>query len=543
MENKKKKLYVWLPLMLAVAFLGGVISQKILHADLARSDAEKKFSNILNMIRDQYVDPVDIDSLIEATIPGLLANLDPHSVYIPAEDLQGVNDELNGSFSGVGIQFTIVSDTLYVNEVVPDGPSEKAGVLNGDRIIKVDGNNVSGVKMSTDDIMKRLKGPKGTPVNITIDRPYVAEPVEVTVYRDDIPVQSVDAWYMATPTIGYIRVNKFGATTYQEFYQAMAELYFQGADDYIIDLRENGGGYMEMAVLMVNEFLDGGFDIVSTKGRNMNEDEVLKSDGFGNFTNSRVVVLIDEFSASASEIFAGAIQDNDRGIVVGRRSFGKGLVQRQIDLPDRSAIRLTIARYFTPSGRCIQKDYADAKSYETEILERYYSGEAFVEDSVHLENLPKFTTLTGRTVYGGGGIMPDVFVPNDTTGVTPYYTKVANAQIVQPFVRDFVESRKSTLSKAANLEELNKLLPTDLELLREFVEYAYKKAGINKQWAYINKSSDLIINQIKALIARNILGFNSFIEEYNKGDKTVLKAIEQIESGAADFPVSPPVTN
>lgn len=535
--NNRRKLYILVPVILAVTFLAGIFCQQLLHSHISETEKEKKFGNVLNMIRDQYVDKVDIDSLLEATIPGLLTNLDPHSVYIPAEELQAYNDELEGSFSGVGIQFSVVSDTICVNEVIPDGPSEKVGIMAGDQIIKIDGKEVAGKGISNDDIMKMLKGKKGTAVEVTVKRRYTSKPLQFKITRDDIPVKSVDSYYMASPTIGYVRINKFGRTTYKEFVEALNKLKAKGAKDYIIDLRDNGGGYMEMAVLMINEFFGPGKEIVYTKGRNTGEDENILSDGTGKFSKNRVVVLLDEFSASASEIFAGAIQDNDRGLIIGRRSFGKGLVQRQIDLPDGSAIRLTIARYYTPSGRCIQKDYSDAVSYETDIIDRYNRGEAFIEDSIHLENLPKFKTSTGRIVYGGGGIMPDIFVPNDTTGYTPYFTRVSNAQIIQPYVRNYVERNYSTLSKAKNLNQLNSVLPSDSEIINDFVEYAYTNAGINRQWAYINKSADLIVNQIKALIARDVLGFAAFIEELNKGDKTVQTAIQELNNGNANFPI------
>ena len=539
MNKKEKRLYIWLPFMLAAAFVLGFVFQRLLHSSMGRTDAEKKFDNVLNIINDQYVDHVDIDSLLEVTFPALLNSLDPHSVYIAAEELQAVNDELEGSFSGVGIQFTLISDTVYINEVVPGGPSEKAGLSAGDRLLTVDGENVAGVGISNEEIMKKLKGEKNTKVELTVKRRYTKKPLTFSVVRDDIPVQSVDAYYMATPEIGYIRVNKFGRTTYDEFRMALDDLSEQGAEDFIIDLRDNGGGYMEMAILMANEFFGPGNSIVETKGRHKSQNERVRSDGYGNYPDSRVVVLLDEFSASASEIFAGAIQDNDRGLIVGRRSFGKGLVQRQIDLPDGSAIRLTIARYYTPSGRCIQKDYSNSEQYENDIIARYERGEAFVADSIHLENLEKFTTINGRTVYGGGGIMPDIFVPNDTTGFTPYYNRVVNAAILQPFARDYVDKNYSTLQRAGNLDQLNRMLPSDYELLSEFVDYAYRTAGINRQWAYINKSSSLLLGQIRALIARHVLGFEAFIEELNKEDKNVLKAIEELESGRADFPILP----
>ncbi|MDE5923661.1 MAG: S41 family peptidase, partial [Muribaculum sp.] len=375
------------------------------------------------------VDEVSVDSLIEQSLPDLIANLDPHSHYIPAKDLKAVNDELEGSFSGIGISFTMFTDTITVNEVIPGGPSEKAGILPGDRIVTINDSIVAGMGIAQTDIVKRLRGMKGSVVKLGIRRSTSKKPLTFEVTRGDIPLNSVDAAYMISPETGYIKVNKFGRTTYDEFLTALARLTAAGAGNFIVDLRGNGGGFLEMAIMMANEFLPVGSPIVEPRGRHESENSAIASDGNGSFQNAGLVVLLDEYSASASEIFAGAMQDNDRALIVGRRSFGKGLVQRQITLPDSSAVRLTVQRYYTPSGRCIQKDYrlGERGAYEKDITNRYEHGEFFASDSIHLNKELEYLTIGGRKVYGGGGIMPDVFVPNDTVGISSYYINVLNA--------------------------------------------------------------------------------------------------------------------
>lgn len=529
--------YYWTPLLAAIAFIGGILCNNLLKTDSGRSTTEKKFQNILNLIQNEYVDVIDVDSLLEETIPGLFSNLDPHSVYISAADIKAVNEELDGSFSGVGIQFALNRDTIAVIEAISGGPAEIVGIKAGDRIIAVDGENVAGTGISNEGVMAMLKGEKGSIVRLSIKRAGAKKALEFDVTRGDIPVTSIDAAYMVTPEIGYVRVNKFGKTTYDEFWQSLNDLNHNGAKDFIIDLRGNTGGFMEMAILMVNELLPAGTQIVYTIGRNAQDDTHVISDGTGAFKNSRVAVLIDEYSASSSEIFAGAIQDNDRGLIIGRRSFGKGLVQRQIDLPDNSAIRLTVARYYTPSGRCIQKDYSDGAAYENDIYERYNHGEAFDIDSVRQNTDLQFTTLHGRTVYGGGGIMPDIFVPNDTIGFTGYFINVANAGLLQRYTLEFADMNRSNLNNADSVDDILRLLPSDDTLLRSFVSFAASN-GIPARWYYINISRNLIINQLKALIARDILGIGAYYEIINRSDPTVKKAIEKLTDGDADFPIT-----
>lgn len=535
--NRLTKGYIWIPLVAAMAFVGGILAGTLLHHQGGRSDGEKKLSNLLNLIGNEYVDVVDTDSLIEKSLPHLLSSLDPHSVYIPAQDLQMVNEELDGSFSGVGVHFTINNDTINVLEATSGGPAERVGIKAGDRIIAVNGENVAGTGITNEEVFKLLRGERGSNVKLTVKRNNTPAPIDFEVTRGDISVTSIDADYIVADSIGYIRVNKFGRTTYDEFFQALFALRDAGAKDYIVDLRGNTGGLLETSVLMANEFLPRGQKIVETKGRRAQENSTVISDGYGAFKDSRITVLIDETSASSSEIFAGAIQDNDRGLIIGRRSFGKGLVQNQIDLPDGSAVRLTVARYYTPSGRCIQKDYSDAESYENDLIDRYSRGEAFEADSIKFDDTKQFVTMHGRKVYGGGGITPDIFVPNDTTGITKYYINVFNQGLLQKFALEYVDNNRPKLEEAFDVNELMSMLPGDLQLIQQFVKFT-KENGVNTQWSYINISAPLIVNQLKALIARDILGLSAYYEITNLMDTTVMSAIEQLRAGKADFPIT-----
>ena len=537
-----KKISVWVPLIVALTFILGFMAGDMVNRESGPTPAQKKFQTILNLIRNEYVDEVDLDSLLERTLPGLLTNLDPHSAYIPASDLQAVNDDLEGSFSGIGIQFMIDNDTIKVIEVIPGGPAEKVGVLPGDRIVKVDGEDVAGVGITNEQVLSKLRGEKGTQVKLAMRRNNSKKLLKYDLTRGDIPVNTIDAAYIASPGIGYVKVNKFGRTTYDEFFQSLSELQRQGAQDFIIDLRGNTGGYMEMAYMMANEFLDQGQIIVSTKGRDINTASIIPADGTGSFRESQIVLLLDEFSASSSEILAGAIQDNDRGLIIGRRSFGKGLIQRQSVLPDSSAIRLTIGRYYTPSGRSIQKDYSNLSVYKHDIMDRYKRGEMFSADSIKLDSKNEYYTLHGRKVYGGGGIMPDIFIPNDTSGITSYYINVANAGLLQRFAFDYVDDNREVISEAKDIEQLLKLLPSDDTLLRQFVLFASRN-GIPARWYYINISHDLIVNQLKALIARDALGYGAYYEISNQADVNVQRAVEELLNGNAAFPILPSTKN
>lgn len=517
-------------------FIGRYITRRTLSAE------EEKLRTILGIIKTDYVDRIDVDSLIEQSLPDLLASLDPHSAYIPASELTAVNEDLEGSFSGVGVSLQILNGMVNVLEVISGGPAEKVGILQGDRIIKADGISLTGPEMTSDSVFKTLRGKKGTKVALDIVRRTSKKPLKFDVIRGDIPVNSVDCSYMIGEGIGYLRVSKFARNTYNEFFNALEELKAKGARKFVVDLRGNSGGFMDQAIYMANEFLPAGKLIVYTKGRRPENETMAVSDGTGNFKNAELTVLMNEYSASASEIFAGAIQDNDRGLVIGRRSFGKGLVQNQTELPDSSAMRLTVARYYTPSGRSIQKEYKRGRDgrYEMDIVDRYSHGEFYNVDSVKLDKKNVFLTGNGRKVYGGGGIMPDIFVPEDTTGVTSYYINVANNGLIQKFAYNVADRYRQMLDGVRTTERLLKVLPRDNTLLENFVKFAASN-GVPARWYYINQSRSLLLSQIKAMIARDVLGYNSFIELLNRDDVTVEKAVELLRDGKspANIPAGP----
>lgn len=530
MSNKVLKcIKVAVPLLFGVGIALGVLIGKFVF-DRKPASYQEKLEEILGMIENEYVDDIDVDSLMDQLYPKLISLLDPHSAYIPASELQAVNDDLEASFSGVGVSFQVIGDTVTVIEVVPGGPSEKVGILAGDRILKADSVDLTGKNATTENVFKHLRGKEGTTVNLTIKRSSSKKPLKYSVVRGAVPVNSVDSYYMIGDKIGYVKVSKFARETYNEFVTALRELQFKGARKYIVDLRGNSGGYMDQAILMVNEFLPEGKLIVQAKGKRPDSESVTAADGSGSFTDSELVVLTDEYSASASEIFAGAIQDNDRGLVIGRRTFGKGLVQNQTMLPDSSAVRLTIARYYTPSGRCIQKEYAlgDIAKYEEDILSRYNHGEFYSSDSIKLDKSKMFVTTTGRKVYGGGGIMPDIFVPEDTTGITSYYIAVSNAGLIQKYAYKVADNYRSVLSQAKSVEQIRKSLPRDITLLQGFVQYASAN-GVPARWYYIRKSQDLLLSQLKAVIVRDVLGYSPFIEMLNENDPTVDRAVRALE--------------
>lgn len=538
MNNRLKNPVIWIPLLVAASFVGGMFAMKGLYGSDGRDDARRKFATVLGIIDNEYVDDVDIDSLLEATYPDLLAGLDPHSVYIPAEDLEAVNSELEGSFSGIGISFNMLNDTVNVLEVISGGPSQKVGLMAGDRIVTIDDSVASGRKWTNERVMSTLRGEEGSTVRLGVKRGTAPKLLEFEVTRGPIPVTSVDAAYLIDPETGFIRINKFGSNTYDEFFSSIVNLRSKGAKRYILDLRGNTGGYMEMAIMMANEFLPAHRLIVSTKGRSADSESRAVSDGNGTFADEEVVVLLDEFSASASEILAGALQDQDRGLVVGRRSFGKGLVQRQMGLPDGSAVRLTIARYYTPSGRCIQKVYrrGEGAEYENDLVERFNRGEAYSADSIHMDENLIFSTLSGRKVYGGGGIMPDIFVPNDTAAITSYYLNVLNAGLLQRFAFQWADSHRASLSKAPDTPSLLRQLPDDDALLQEIAAFAAAN-GVPARWYYINISRPLLVNDLKALIARDILGASAYYEVANASDPTVQRALQALRDGEAHTPV------
>lgn len=540
MNPNFKRAGVWIPVIIAITFCAGLWIGSRLFGGVQEDDVFAKVNRIMHYVSAEYVDDVNIDSLIEQSIPDMMAKLDPHSSYISASDFQSVNDELEGSFSGIGISFNMLTDTITVLEVISGGPSEKVGLMPGDRIITINDSLVAGQKWSNERVIKNLRGPRDSKVKLGIKRVTSPDLLTYEVTRGDIPMTSIDASYMLDDQTGYVKVNKFGRTTYAEFLNSLVDLRGKGAERFVLDLRGNGGGFMEMAILMANEFLPAGSPIVSTHGRIPSAESSTYADGTGAFQQAEVVILLDEFSASASEILAGAIQDNDRGLIVGRRSFGKGLVQRQIELPDSSAIRLTTARYYTPSGRCIQKTYTPGKleSYGLEIADRYNHGEGFSADSVHLDKSQTYYTIGGRTVYGGGGIMPDVYVPNDTSGISTYYINVANAGLLQKYAFNYADRHRAELKKASGVKELMSMLPSDDVILQDFASFAQRTENIPPRWYYINLSRNLIVSQLKALIARDALGTSAFYEVINGSDNSVRRAMEEFRNGTVHIPVT-----
>ncbi len=538
MNQKSTRQPIWLPLAIAVAVVVGIFIGSRFTANKPVAENDRKLNAILNLIAQDYVDTTNLKDLIELSIPEILSNLDPHTSYFSAEDLKASTDDLNGSFSGIGVSFVMVNDTIGVVEVIPGGPSEKVGLMAGDKIVLIDDSVATGPKMTTGEVMKRLRGDKGSKVKLGIKRQSSKKILTFTVTRGDIPVNTVDAYYMIDKNTGYIKINQFGRHTYDEFITAMASLDNEGAKRYMIDLRGNGGGFMEMAVLMANEFLPANQPIVFTKGRYKRDDSEVWSDGNGSFQDAEVAVLIDEFSASASEIFAGAMQDNDRGLIVGCRSFGKGLVQKEFVLPDSSAIRLTTARYYTPSGRCIQKDYKEGMlNYEKELIDRYMNGELYSRDSMKIDKAQVFTTMNGRTVYGGGGIVPDIFVARDTSGITNYYIEVVNAGLLQRFAFNYCNNNRAALNKLEDYNQFLRTAPSDEALTKDFADFAAAN-GIAPRWYYINQSRDVIVTNLKALIARDIYGSQAFYPILNRNDKTVQAALKALNKHKAAFPIT-----
>ena len=496
--------------------------------------SSNKLNALLRIIDDQYVDTVNMGELVEEAMPQILSELDPHSSYIPAKDLEAVNADLKGSLSGIGIQFTIQNDTIHVNSVIQGGPSEKVGLMAGDRIVEVDDSAFVGKIVTNSEAMKRLKGEKGSKVKLGVYRPGEKDLLHFTVIRGNIPVKSIDAAYMINKKVGYIKVNKFGETTYPELLIALAKLNQKNCEGLIVDLRGNTGGYMAAAIQMVNEFLPNNRLIVYTQGRKSPREDY-NSNGTGSNQKMPLVVLVDEGSASASEIFAGAIQDNDRGTIVGRRSFGKGLVQQPIEFSDGSAIRLTIARYYTPSGRCIQKPYEKGKEseYELDLLTRYEHGEFFSADSIKQDETEVYHTRLGRPVYGGGGIMPDIFVPQDTTGMTSYFRMAANRGLIIRYTFDYTDQNRSTLQKYDTPEKMEAYLKGQ-NLLNKFAAWAEKK-GLKRRNNLMMKSRRLFEMSLYGNIIYNMLGMEAYVEYLNESDKTVLKAVEILEKGES-FP-------
>lgn len=489
-----------------------------------------KVGDLLHIVDEMYVDSVNVDDMVEQVMPQVLKELDPHSMYIPAKDLEDTNAELKGSFSGIGVQFTIQSDTVHINSVIKGGPSEKVGLMAGDRIISVDDSAYVGKVVTNEETMRRLKGPKGTQVKLGIHRQGEKEPLSFTIIRGDIPIKSVDAAYMITPTLGYVRINKFGETTYPELLIALASFGQHDCQGIIVDLRGNTGGYMAAAIQMVNEFLPKNRLIVYTEGRNSPREEY-RSNGRGNVQQMPIIVLVDEISASASEIFAGAIQDNDRGTIIGRRTFGKGLVQQPFEFRDGSAMRLTVARYYTPAGRCIQKPYTKGKDkeYDMDLVTRYEHGEFFSQDSIHQDETSIFRTSIGRPVYGGGGIMPDIFVPQDTSDYTSYYKMAAMRGLLVKFAFDYTDHNRPRMMDFTDAQTLEKYLKRQ-GLLEQFARYANER-GLKRRNNMLYRSRALFEESLYGNIIYNMLGMEEYLKYLNATDPAVLRAVEVLERG------------
>lgn len=542
MSSNKNKL---IPFLMAICLVAGILIGTFYTNHFSGNKlgiintSSNKLNALLHIIDEQYVDTVNMFNLVEEAMPQILAELDPHSSYIPAKDLEAVNSDLKGSFSGIGVQFTIQDDTIHINSVIPGGPSEKVGLLAGDRIVEVDDSSFVGKIVTNEEAMRRLKGEKGSKVKLGIYRPGEKDILHFTIVRGNIPVKSIDAAYMVNDKFGYVKVNKFGETTYPELLVALAKLAQANCKGMIIDLRGNTGGYMAAAIQMVNEFLPNNKLIVYTEGRK-SPRENYTSNGTGSSQTMPLIVLMDEGSASASEIFAGAIQDNDRGTIIGRRSFGKGLVQQPIEFSDGSAIRLTIARYYTPSGRCIQKPYEKGNDaeYEMDIITRYEHGEFFSADSIKQNIKEIYHTGLGRTVYGGGGIMPDIFVPQDTTGMTSYYRMAATRGLIVRYTLDYTDKNRSKLQEYDTPEKMEAYLKKQ-NLLEKFAEYAESK-GLKRRNILMYKSKKLFEESLYGNVIYNMLGMEAYIAYSNQTDKTVQKALEVLEKEES-FPKAPEV--
>ncbi len=520
---------VWVPIFMALCIVIGMVIGTLLSGRTGSNDGKylNKINALLSLIDEKYVDTVDQAKIVEDVLPQILGELDPHSVYLPAKDVVAANEEIEGSFSGVGIQFNIQDDTARVVSVVANGPSEAAGVQPGDKIVRINGKSFVGKKLSNELVLKTLRGKKGTSVKITILRHNKTSMLTYTIVRGDIPLYSVDARYRIGREIGYIKMSNFGRNAHTEFVQAMIFLRQQKCSKFIIDLRGNTGGLMEPALEIANEFLPANRLILYTQGKSYPRENVY-SNGKGSFQTSPLVILTDEFSASSSEILTGAIQDNDRGSVVGRRTFGKGLVQNEISFRDGSAVRLTIARFYIPSGRCIQKPYTNGVDvdYQNDIMNRYLKGEFDSMDSIKVNKSLRYKTLGGRTVYGGGGIIPDYFVPLDTSGMTSWYNKAASKGIIYGYAFAYTDANRDSLKVFNTANKLSAHLE-DQDLITPFIEYAAER-GVLGRPEFISGSFPLVFTQLKAYIARNMLGEDAFWKILQEDDVTLTKGVEVV---------------
>lgn len=484
-------------------------------------------------VRNNYVDPISLDTIYEKAIPKILAELDPHSEYIPAKMFDAVNESLEGEFDGIGIVFNAMTDTITVLSVIPQGPSDKAGVRAGDRVIRIDNRDVAGQGIAQDSMVRLMRGPRGSKVKLSVKRSSIDELVDINITRDAIEVHSVTAAFMLDREagIGYLRLSQFSRTSYSEICNALDRLKGEGMKSIIVDLRGNGGGFLDQVVNILNEFLERGKLMVYTEDRHGRRiDEY--SDGTGRYTDTNIAVLVDELSASSSEILAGAIQDNDRGLIIGRRTFGKGLVQAQLPFSDGSAVRLTVARYYIPSGRSIQRPYTngDEMAYRMDLVNRINHHELFSKDSIRLDKSKEYRTSAGRVVYGGGGVMPDIFIPVDTTKVSDFYNKVWDANILYRFTLDFTDRNRSKLDQAKTLEQLDAVL-NEADLIGEFLQYA-ERNGVTPTEDDLQKSRQVLLTQIRAYIGRNTLGDESgYYYNIYPIDDVMLRAVKELRAG------------
>jgi len=541
MENSKKsRLSLYLPIILAMVMALGVLLGLSLNVGTSTSGNDNKFrsisfnrydklNDVLNYIYESYVDSISREHLTEETIKTFLRNLDPHSVYIPASAFKDMNDPLLGSFEGIGIEFNMVNDTVVVINPISGGPSEKVGIQAGDRIVKVNGETIAGIKMSTEEIVGKLKGPKGTKVEVSVFRAGSSELFDYTITRDKIPSYSLDIAYMIDNETGYIKLNRFSATTHQEFITAFDRLKREGLEKLILDLRGNGGGFLDAAISLSDEFLSPGELIVYTQGNNRPK-KIANARRNGKFENQPLVILLDEWSASASEIIAGAVQDNDRGLVIGRRSFGKGLVQEQVQLADGSAIRLTVARYYTPSGRSIQSPYDNGTDeYYDEFFQRFLDGEHESLDSIKLKDTLKYITKKGRTVYAGGGILPDIFVPFNTEDRTAFYNQISNRGLIYRFAFNYADKNRNTLNKYGSAADYVTKFKITNAIYDEFIEFV-KENKIKVESEKADKSRGIIQLQLKAYIGRNIYGNEAFYPILNTKDPVIDEALNALKN-------------
>ena len=540
MTNRGNKRRLFMPLIFALLLITGIFIGRYLFTAQGLSGGNSlmiypqtdKVETILNLIKKEYVDTIDIKKLEEKVIPHIIENLDPHSMYIPAKNMAEVNEELEGNFGGIGVQFSIQNDTVMVVAVISGGPSEKLGILPGDRIIKVNDTIIAGVNINNNGVMHKLRGEMGTKVKVGILRRNVIDLINFNITRGEIPLTSVDVAYKINNKTGYVKIDRFAQNTYQEFITALAQLKEENCKNIIVDLRNNSGGLLDVAFSITNEFLERDELIFYTQGKSQPRREV-KANGIGACQDTKVIVLVNEFSASASEIFAGALQDNDRGLIIGRRSFGKGLVQSQIPLPDGSALRLTIARYYTPSGRSIQKPYTigNTEDYYKDIMQRYVHGEFFEKDSIVQNDTLKYHTKSGRIVYGGGGIMPDIFVPRDTTLYTNLYYNLRASGFVYQFALKYADENRNTLKEYKDADSLLKYLNSQ-PVFKEFIAFA-KSKKVKMDQKQLKLSESLIDIEVKAYIARNTIDNKGFYPIIHKIDNVLQRAVEEMDN---DFP-------